>query len=45
MATYYTSLPLTLIRSSEYGEEISSQCIGFCNGSRPGGSARLGSRR
>ena len=26
-------------------EKTCSQCIGFCNGSRPGGSARLGSRR
>ena len=26
-------------------EEISSQCVGFWNGPRPGGSARLGSRR
>ena len=26
-------------------EEISSLCIGFCNGSRSGGSARLGSRQ
>ena len=44
MATYCTSLPRTLTdRLSR--EEISSQCIGFCNGSRPGGSARLGSRR
>ena len=25
--------------------QVSSQCIGFCSGSRPGGSARLGSRR
>ena len=25
--------------------QVSSQCIGFCSGSRPGGNARLGSRR
>ena len=44
MATYYTSLPRTLTRSSEYRGNILTM-YRFWNGPRPGGSARLGSRR
>ena len=45
MATCCTSLPRTLTRSSEWEGNLLPMYKFFCSGSRPGGSARLGSRR